>query len=268
MNMVHVTILGMGLSFGLAVSAEAGDPHAGMAKAEACTVCHGQNGISLSADIPNLAGQKDAYLKQQLKNFRSGARKNPFMGPIADTLSDSDINDIAAYFSNLPHSGGHAKSDFGKDINTARLELPSDYQKTFTRYHIVNRSDRNERREIFANDVAIAAVKKGEPLPDGAFFLMKIFKAELDSTGKPVQGEDGLYKAAGLKVVTGQKVVKGAGDKIPNALQNDDWLYGAFKEDGSAVPVNLAKCFACHKGQEDDQHLFSLSFLESKVGAQ
>ncbi len=79
----------------------AGDIAKGKTKAVMCAGCHGENGISISPTIPNLAAQKEAYLVSTLKEFKSGARKNGIMSPIATTISDDDINDLSAYFSSL-----------------------------------------------------------------------------------------------------------------------------------------------------------------------
>ena len=79
----------------------AGDAAAGKAKAVTCSGCHGANGISISPAWPNLAGQKEAYLAKQLKDFRSGSRNDPTMSAMAKPLSDDDIANLAAYFSSL-----------------------------------------------------------------------------------------------------------------------------------------------------------------------
>lgn len=70
-------------------------------RVKACGACHGGDGISINTMWPNLAGQKEGYLAKQLKDFRSGARKDPLMGPMAKPLSDKDIADFAKYFSGL-----------------------------------------------------------------------------------------------------------------------------------------------------------------------
>ncbi|MBA6328858.1 cytochrome c [Colwellia sp. MB02u-6] len=85
----------------MASPAFAGDAAAGKAKTAMCSACHGAAGISAIPMYPNLAGQKEAYLAQQLKNFRSGQRKNAVMGPMAMGLSDDDIANISAYYSSL-----------------------------------------------------------------------------------------------------------------------------------------------------------------------
>ena len=79
----------------------AGDIAAGKASAITCTACHGTAGISPSEFWPNLAGQKEAYLIKQIKAFRDGDRDGPMMAQKVKPLSDSDVENLAAYFSSL-----------------------------------------------------------------------------------------------------------------------------------------------------------------------
>lgn len=79
----------------------AGDAAAGKAKAGMCGACHGAAGISAVPTYPNLAGQKEAYLVKQLKDFKAGNRKDPIMAPMAMALSDEDVANISAYYSSL-----------------------------------------------------------------------------------------------------------------------------------------------------------------------
>ncbi len=79
----------------------AGDIAAGKAKSTMCAACHGAAGVSAMPMYPNLAGQKKAYLVKQLKAFKSGTRKDPVMSSMAAPLSDTDIANLAAYFSSL-----------------------------------------------------------------------------------------------------------------------------------------------------------------------
>ncbi|HIG92236.1 MAG: cytochrome c4 [Methylococcales bacterium] len=71
----------------------------GQKKAEACAGCHGQDGNSAMALFPKLAGQHPAYLVRQLMAFKSGARTDLSMQSIASSLSDEDMRDIAAFYS-------------------------------------------------------------------------------------------------------------------------------------------------------------------------
>jgi cytochrome c553 len=75
-----------------------GDIARGTAKAAVCSACHGPNGNSTNADWPRLAGQSAVYIVEQLRLFRSGVRNNPVMKPLASSLSDQDIDDLAVYY--------------------------------------------------------------------------------------------------------------------------------------------------------------------------
>ncbi|QBR03945.1 c-type cytochrome [Paraburkholderia pallida] len=65
---------------------------------DVCMGCHGVKGNSLHQGYPSLAGQPAPYLETQLRNFASEARRNPNMGPLAQTMSDSQIKSLAEYF--------------------------------------------------------------------------------------------------------------------------------------------------------------------------
>jgi len=79
----------------------AGDAKAGRTKALACQACHGLDGVSKVPDAPNLAGQVEGYLVTQLRAFKSGARKSEAMSVVAATLSDQDIDNLAAYYAGI-----------------------------------------------------------------------------------------------------------------------------------------------------------------------
>src|SRR5580658_6767507 len=70
-------------------------------KAEVCTGCHGENGVSQTENIPSLAAEPDQYLQWQLVFFRAGARKNEQMQPIVEQITNEDIRDLGAYFAAL-----------------------------------------------------------------------------------------------------------------------------------------------------------------------
>jgi cytochrome c553 len=77
----------------------AGNAKAGRAKALMCQACHGIDGLSKAPDAPNIAGQNEPYIVAQLRAFKSGARRNETMATVAATLSDKEIEDLAAYYS-------------------------------------------------------------------------------------------------------------------------------------------------------------------------
>jgi len=67
--------------------------------AQTCVACHGNDGIGILPEYPNLAGQHEDYLRVALKAYRSGQRKNAVMGGMAAALTDADIRELARYYS-------------------------------------------------------------------------------------------------------------------------------------------------------------------------
>lgn len=97
--------------FALSLSAAAladGSAEKGQAKSTPCVACHGVNGNSPNPVWPNLAGQHEQYITKQLQAFKSGARKDPLMTPMAMGLSDEDVADLAAYFATQKPTGQEA----------------------------------------------------------------------------------------------------------------------------------------------------------------
>jgi cytochrome c553 len=81
-----------------------GDTRRGAAvAAQTCAACHGDKGLSQSIGpgpvFPSLAGQSPYAIYKQLHDFQSGARANPMMTPVAQSLSVADLAAVAAYYS-------------------------------------------------------------------------------------------------------------------------------------------------------------------------
>jgi cytochrome c553 len=85
--------------------AAAGDAALGAQKAAVCGACHGMNGSSVNPEWPNLAGQPEPYVVAQLQQFKQGARVNPLMTPMAAPLSEQDMKDLGAHFSQQTPAG-------------------------------------------------------------------------------------------------------------------------------------------------------------------
>jgi cytochrome c553 len=64
-----------------------------------CAMCHGVHGEGGAGGIPRLAGQNPAYLSHALSMFKSGKRVSPTMQAIAQGLSDTQMAQLADYFS-------------------------------------------------------------------------------------------------------------------------------------------------------------------------
>lgn len=92
-----------------------GSAEAGQAKSATCVACHGVDGNSLNPEWPSIAGQHAEYIVKQLQAFKTGARSNVLMSPMAVALSDQDMLDLGAYFS--------AQRAKGLEADAARLAL-------------------------------------------------------------------------------------------------------------------------------------------------
>jgi len=82
-------------------SSAAGDSSAGKAISATCAGCHGADGKAILPEYPNLAGQHASYLAKQLTAYRDGERAHQLMSPMAAALSDQDILDLAAFYSEM-----------------------------------------------------------------------------------------------------------------------------------------------------------------------
>jgi cytochrome c553 len=72
---------------------------AGAADPQLCAACHGPDGNSAQPAMPSLAGQPAQFISTQLFQYREGNRKDPQMTPVAKTLSNADMNELARHFS-------------------------------------------------------------------------------------------------------------------------------------------------------------------------
>jgi cytochrome c553 len=71
-------------------------------KAQLCSACHGDNGIPQQKSTPAIWGQQLGYLYVELRDFKSGARKNDQMAAAAASLQSDDLLALAQYFSQKP----------------------------------------------------------------------------------------------------------------------------------------------------------------------
>lgn len=86
------------LAAGPALAGDARTPE----KVTTCATCHGADGKATQAMFPHLAGQYANYLEHALREYRSGARKNPVMAVQATGLTDAEIRELAAYYAAQP----------------------------------------------------------------------------------------------------------------------------------------------------------------------
>ncbi len=247
-------------------AAQAADVDAGKARATTvCAACHGGNGVSVAAFIPNLAAQRSEYIVSQLEAFKAGERKDDLMSAIASQLDDGDIENVAAYFAGLPGAtAGAAPSALLPAVAETHVSFPANYKSDFTKYLTMNFPDNKQLRYFYANPTAMKAAAAGEPLPDGSMILVEVYGARLDEQGNPVQGSDGFFELGELKGYAAMERQAGWGAALPEMLRNENWNYAPFTT-GKVVRsgFNQAVCFACHKPRAGDSNLFTMKELRA-----
>jgi cytochrome c553 len=95
------------LSLAAAPAFAKGDAAKGKQLAYTCSGCHGidqYKNAYPSYRVPKIAGQNEQYIVTALKGYRSGERNHATMQAHAQSFSDKDIDDIAAYLSSLKKS--------------------------------------------------------------------------------------------------------------------------------------------------------------------
>jgi len=101
-RLVMVLLLVAFSASAVSVAKAAPNPRTGAAISAQCAICHGANGMSVAANIPNLAGQRYPYLLSQMRAFKSGTVKSGIMNQMARSLSEEQIEDLSAYFASIP----------------------------------------------------------------------------------------------------------------------------------------------------------------------
>jgi Cytochrome P460 len=128
-----------------------------------------------------------------------------------------------------------------------KINFPAAYDKGVL-YTTVDRADNKQYREFYASAEAVAAAKKGEPLPVGTVITMVQFKAKLDPQGTPLKDANGRFIKDELNGYAVMEKQKGWGAGIPEEIRNGEWEYRGFKTDKTVNDkANLKGCFECHK---------------------
>ena len=99
-----ISVLVGGFVLGGVTAVWAADANAGKEKSAPCAACHGADGIGVAPIYPNLAGQKEEHIVSALKAYQSEERKGGnamMMTPMAKSLSDEDIANLAAFYAGL-----------------------------------------------------------------------------------------------------------------------------------------------------------------------
>ncbi len=120
---ITVVVLVVTIGHSVPQAVAAGDAVRGEMLGDSCLSCHGSEDYR-NADpvyrVPKLGGQKASYLLVALKAYRDGTRQDPTMAALAETLTDQEMADVAAYFASLGYETVTASGSPGGSFTAAR----------------------------------------------------------------------------------------------------------------------------------------------------
>jgi cytochrome c553 len=206
MNKLLTTMFALAVACGT-VSAQAqnvtGKVEDGAKKTAMCVGCHGIIGYQASFPeihkVPKIAGQSATYIRSALAAYKAGDRKHPTMRAIADSLSDQDMADLAAYYAQLGVKEGDAPPATPAKQPSERVQalITRDKANACTTCHGANFNTPND-----GTDAKLAG-----PQADYLFVALKSYKvenhAQLGRSNGVMGGQAKKFTNAELKELAG-----------------------------------------------------------------
>jgi plastocyanin len=147
-----------------------------------------------------------------------------------------------------------------------KIKFPADYLKGEL-YQTLDRPDNKQYRELYATPGAIAAVRKGQPIPAGTVLTLVQWSVEQDANGVPLKGADGRFIKKDIIAHTVMEKQKGWGADYPSDWpRNGEWEYAVFTPDGKPnekANANNKACFTCHLPHAKQDFVISLAKLNN-----
>lgn len=267
-RIVGILIASFGVSLGLRGIARAErDTVASKAQVLACQACHVTDATK-GEPPPHLAGQRASYLAKQLKAFRAGDRKNRVMNPITRDLTDTDIENLAAYWSAQPVGSDTTVPPEVLAIKQSKMEFPRDFPGGFVFYGNINKEEERIVAKAYVNKVGFQAARAGKRLPEGSVVILAIYPATFDASNKPIVDKDGNWVIGELRQYHGMEARAGWGTHIPEMLRNANWNYALFTpEKTRRTEINQAGCLSCHLPAASTGFVYGLKTIQAKAAA-
>lgn len=206
MNKTLTTILALAVALGTAAVAQAeelkGDVKAAEGKIAMCIGCHGivdyKTAFPEVYRVPKIAGQNEAYLAAALHEYAKGQRRHPSMRGVAESLSDQDIADVAAYYAQL-----------GVSADTAAPAKVSKEPSTLVAGLLAKGACVSCHGDNFSKAISPAYPQLGGQHPDYLYVALKAYK---DSTNLFVRRDNSIM--AGMAAQFSNKELKAIADYI------------------------------------------------------
>jgi hemoglobin len=123
--------------------------------------------------------------------------------------------------------------------------VPANYKSWPRMIMEVQRPDAKQVRDMYVNPEGYRA-RNGESFPYGTIMVMENYAASAKPDGSLETGPDGkLVKGSLVRIFIMEKA-KGAGQDVPDALRNGEWVYASYDASGKKTDDNLMACRGCH----------------------
>ena len=64
--------------------------------------CHGVNGVSITTEVPHLAGQHADYLNETIRQYLEGERSDISMNAFLNMLTAEQLNELSEFYESQP----------------------------------------------------------------------------------------------------------------------------------------------------------------------
>lgn len=247
-----------------AASRAGGNAKAGEQKSLACAACHVSG--DPASEAPHLANKREGDIARQLMAFRQGHRVHPLMSAVAKQLSDSDVDDLAVFWSRQPVGSDTKPTSATEAVKQSHMGFPRDFPKGFVLYLTSNEAEHKTIQKLYINAIGFEAARRNQPLPDGSVIIRIHCLARLGPDKQPVHDKHGAWVVDKITSYTGMEARAGWGKDIPVWLRNTDWNYSSFTADRApSSDSNQAACLACHKAQVAVSYVFTFNELWDKA---
>jgi hypothetical protein len=144
----------------------------------------------------------------------------------------------------------------------SKVGFPENYDRGVL-YWVQDRPQNRQVREYYTSPAAIEAARAGVPLPSGTVITVVQYAAQLDAQGNPATTANGRFIKGELRGYAAMEKRTGWGAEYSEDIRNGDWAYQAFTVDRTPnANADLNTCFTCHKGQDQQDYVFSYQNLK------
>ena len=143
-----------------------------------------------------------------------------------------------------------------------QVPYPEGYKGSFTHYNTQNRANNKQIADMYANDIAKNSINDAE-LADGSIIVMEVYKPEVDDSGSPIVGEDGLFIKKKFAAVAVMEKRSDWGADYAAADRAGGWGFALYDTKGMPKENSL-DCATCHQPLTATNFMFTFPKLKEK----